>query len=321
MLLLYKFLVYKGVIKLDVNVTITGKQLIPSVFNVKQGSNLSDRLNLKFDSYLSESGVDLSKCTCTVVCELMASKPMPFEIIKLNPVKKSDGTMTALWRIDNRITCYYGNVLFEIVFKDGNGNVTWVSHTATLIVGKSSSNTADEDTVARYPSILEMIIEQTSQGGIDDFNIVTTGSGPFVKNVIKQGDTVTVNKSNYQTVKLGSGAYITDLMVSEDTIVQIKDSPNKLTGTFSVTCTSSGSPSIFEGSVNLRQYLNGKLILLNIYDNSGSLFKQAYTLSDFNEQGVSGRVECNGGVIDITAYASTNTQYRGTWRYEILYIE
>lgn len=321
MLLLYKFLVYKGVIKLDVNVTITGKQLIPSVFNVKQGSNLSDRLNLKFDSYLSETGVDLSKCTCTVVCELMASKPMPFEIVSLTSVKNSDGTMTVSWEIDKRVTCYYGNVLFEIVFKDGAGNIAWVSHTATLIVGKSSSNTADEDTVARYPSILEMIIEQTSQGGIDDFNIVTTGSGPFVESVEKDGDTVTVNKSNYRTFKTSSGAYVTDLMVSEDTIVLLRDSPDKLTGTFSVTCTSSGSPSTFEGSFNLSRYLNKRLVLLNIYDNNGSLFKQAYTLSDFSEQGASGRVECNGGVIDITAYASTNTQYRGTWRYEILYIE
>lgn len=309
--------------KLNVDVIITGKQLVPSVFNVKQGSNLSDSLKLNFDSYLSESGVDLSKCTCTVICELMSSKPMPFEIVKLNPVKNSDGTMTVTWHIDNRVTCYYGNVLFEIVFKDGSGNITWVSHTATLIVGKSSSNTVDEDTVARYPSILDLLIKQTSQGGIDDFNVVTTGSGPFVESVEKDGDTVTVNKSGYQIFKTGANPYVTDLMIGGDsnTLVLIRNTPQMLTGTFSVTHKSGSSPAIFGGSVNLSSYLGKRMILLNILDNHSNLFKQLYSLSDSHNTGASGTMSCNGGIISITAYSSSTSEYAGPWQYELLYIE
>lgn len=309
--------------KLNVDVTITGKQLVPSVFNVKQGSNLSDSLKLNFDSYLSESGVDLSKCTCTIICELKAGKPIPFEIIKLNPVKNSDGTMTVTWDIDNRVTCYYGNVLFEIVFKDGSGNIAWVSHTATLIVGKSSSNTVDEDTVARYPSILELFIDQTSQGGIDDFNVVTTGSGPFVESVEKDGDTVTVNKSGYRIFMTGANPYVTDLMIGGDltTLVAIRNTPQMLTGTFSVTHTSGSSPAIFGGSVNLSDYLGKRMILINIFDNHSNLFKQLYTLSDSQYTSTSGTMICDGGIISITAYSTSTTEYSGMWKYEILYIE
>lgn len=128
------------------------RQITPAVVNMFQNNNNVDRLEFTMENY-NQDNVDLSTLDPYAICHGKEFVDCLDEV-KLTSEVLEDGSLHIYWDLTVMTLTASQTVTYQIVFKNDEGQV-WTSNKAILFANESL--TADEEIVAKYPTILKQI--------------------------------------------------------------------------------------------------------------------------------------------------------------------
>ena len=126
------------------------RQIKPAVVNTFQNNNNVDRLEFTMENY-NQDNVDLSTLDAYAIC---FGSSFGLDEVKLESEVTEDGVLRIYWDLTLMTLGVSQAISYQIVFKNDGGDV-WTSYKAILFCNESL--TADEEIVAKYPTILRQI--------------------------------------------------------------------------------------------------------------------------------------------------------------------
>lgn len=155
------------------NLTLYGensRQIKPAVVNLFQANNNVDSLEFQMANYVQDN-VDLSTLDPYAICygsEFLDG----LDEVKLTSEVTEDGILRIYWDLTIMTLSVPQTITYQIVFKGDDGDV-WTSYKGILFCNESL--TADEEIVAKYPTILKQIeknienkTDEGVQGAVDE---------------------------------------------------------------------------------------------------------------------------------------------------------
>ena len=146
------------------------RQISPAVVNLFQANNNVDSLEFQIENY-QQDNVNLSTLDPYVICH-GAEFIDGLDEVKLTSEVTADGILRVYWDLTIMTLVNPQTITAQLVFKNDEGAV-WTSY--KMILHCNESLTADEEIVAKYPTILKQMekriddkTDEATQGAVDD---------------------------------------------------------------------------------------------------------------------------------------------------------
>ena len=161
------------------------KQIKPAVVNLFQNGNATDSIEFQIENY-QQDNVNLSTLDPYVICH-GAEFVGGLDEVKLTSEVTSDGILRVYWDLTIMSLSSPQTITAQLVFKSDEGAV---GTSYKFIVFCNESLTADEEIVAKYPTILKQMerriddkTDEATQGAVDD---ITNTVSDQVNNALEQ---------------------------------------------------------------------------------------------------------------------------------------
>ena len=159
------------------------RQIKPAVMNLFQNNNAVDSIEFQMENYVQDN-VDLSTLDPYVICH-GSQFVGGLDEVKLTSEVTADGILRVYWDITLMVLSSPQTISAQLVFKNDEG-AQWTSY--KFIVFCNESLTADEEIVAKYPTILKQMetridtkTDEATQGAVED---ITNAVSDQVNNAI-----------------------------------------------------------------------------------------------------------------------------------------